>query len=80
MTITSKFAERMFSSGGALAGNCSTETVERRIQMRVNSRFLEKSFGLLRKVKVPGGYEYLLNLDNVKHVIEDEEFGDSIED
>jgi hypothetical protein len=70
----------MFSSGGALAGNCSTETVERRIQMRVNSRFLEKSFGLLRKVKVPGGYEYLLNLDKVKHVIEDEEFGDSIED
>jgi len=74
------FAERMFSSGGALAGNCSIETVERRIQMRVNSRFLEKSFGLLRKVKVPGGYEYLLNLDKVKHAIEDEEFGDSIED
>jgi len=31
-------------------------------------------------VKVPGGYEYLLNLDKVKHAIEDEEFGDSIED
>jgi hypothetical protein len=39
------FAERMFSSGGQLAGNCSTETVEQRIQMRINSRVLEKHMG-----------------------------------
>jgi len=49
------FAERMFSSGGKLAGNCSTETVERRIQMRINSRFLEKHIGLIKKVHTPGG-------------------------
>jgi hypothetical protein len=35
------FAERMFSSGGELAGNCSTATVEQSIQMRINKRFLD---------------------------------------
>jgi hypothetical protein len=70
----------MFSSGGELAGNCSTATVEQRIQMRINARFLDKSFGLLRKVHTPGGWEYLLNLDNIKQTVEAEEYGDISDD
>jgi len=66
------FAERMFSSGGKLAGNCSTETVERRIQMRINSRFLEKHIGLIKKVHTPRGWEYLLNLDRLRSAIEED--------
>jgi len=61
-----------------LAGNCSTETEERRIQLRVNCRFFGEVVCLLRKVKVPG-IEYFLNLDKAKYAIEEEEFGNSIE-
>jgi len=72
------FAERMFSSGGTVAGNCDVKTVERRIQMRINSRLLDKSIGIVRKVPIKGGgFEYLLNLDYIKECIpEEEDFGE----
>ena len=72
------FAERMFSSGGTVAGNCDVKTVERRIQMRINSRLLDKSIGIVRKVPIKGcGFEYLLNLDYIKESIpEEEDFGE----
>jgi len=70
------FAERMFSSGGALDGKCSVETVECRIQMRINSRLLEKNIGIIRKVPVDGGIQYFLNLDYAKNSTETEEFAD----
>jgi len=39
----------------------------------MNARFLDKSFGLVRKVYTPGGREYLLNLDDVKQAVEAED-------
>jgi len=69
-------AESMFSSGGALDGKCSVVTVECRIQMRINSRLLEKNIGLIRKVPVYGSIQCFLNLDYANKSAETEEFAD----
>jgi len=57
------------------------ETAPQQLWSReTNARFLDKSFGLLRKVHTPGGWEYLLNLDNIKQTVEAEEYGDISDD